>query len=1223
MARPAAVAVGGYFPTPEHLLEPIARAIRPVQVPERKQNFSVAPSFLGMVDPCAGKGEAIAGLRDLLVPGLEQHDSRCHVYGAELEETRHAACKERFGWNTDVRHGDALHLSFTVGQESGRAMGASLLFLNPPYDEVRGERVEAKFLERFTPCLVHGGILVLVIPESVLPAVSAHVAAHYEDVLVQRFPEADYAAYKQVVVYGRRGEGRGSGTLQVSGEIGSVEGRYELPVLKSYSAPFDEWQMHDCDVAALLRAHQPWHRTVRTGKLAPVHGVMPEGAPEDLLLRRYPVAMPPRPAHIASAIASGLFNGSRVTARGRPALLVKGVFDRELRPVEEKRNKDGDVVGEVQVEQPKLVVTALDLSAKRYVTLPAGTEASGRDLGDGFNVADLLEHYGASLMGVMRQMCPVLYDPGRDQVALVESPRKLYAAQRHAAGAIVKILHTQRQTWGEPILLGELGSGKTTVALVAARSFGAKRMLVLCPPHLLDNWRVEVALVFPDAEVRVVRTAEDLDEPWPDGFTVAILSREAAKLGHGWGSVRGACPRCGSEIGDVDFAKKRERCEHRVLVAEDAIARWCVDVAGPMLSVSRTPMLWQVAHGRVAGVRAQREVKAYALERFAPMVRDLLARGIDGEMRELALLALGAPADLIEKFVVAEVAAHEGSYGVYGTVARLLWMLPPGSDVQRRCFEHAVGKETEFWRRDHERQFAEKVAALSKGEPHESWGEGKLRWVSGTLMRDDVAAGSLRALEQLFDRACREGRWAQGEVCGEPLYFALPEPRRVSVARHIVRYHPRLFDFLVLDEGHEYSSDGSAQERAGHRLSGLGLPTILMTGSIMNGYAESLFANWWALSPDFRKEFARDDRGKFTDRFGYKKILSQDLDGEGKVVAYGSHTDRVTRTEKKIGHAPGVLPLFIMRHLLPQAVTLHKSDLALDLPRCTQERVEIPPSKAQKDAMERLLHALVAQIRQDMDDEEKAGKLFGQLAELPSYFDRAALGDYEIRYPESVGGGLVASEPRLDVAALPKEDWMLACVAEEKRRHRKAMVLSWHVALLPRLAKLLEQDGHRVAVLFADKVAPGKRQAWIDREVVRKGVDVLVTNPVAVQTGLNNLVVFCTQVWMENPACNPITFRQAVGRIDRIGQTRETSVLFPVYSHKLPAALYDLLSKKVAVSVATDGLDPESALAAAGLGGDEYLTGLSIGRELWKLVANDFSRPQGRRPARGMIGGSQ
>ena len=180
---------------------------------------------------------------------------------------------------------------------------------------------------------------------------------------------------------------------------------------------------------------------------------------------------------------------------------------------------------------------------------------------------------------------------------------------------------------------------------------------------------------------------------------------------------------------------------------------------------------------------------------------------------------------------------------------------------------------------------------------------------------------------------------------------------------------------------------------------------------------------------------------------------------------------------------------------------------------------------------------------------------------------------------------------------------MLDLLEKELAEGRNVMVFAWHVKLLPRFARIIsERIGEPVPVLYADKVGTAKRQDWIDKEVIKKKRRVLVTNPVAIQTGLNNLVHFATELWLENPACNPVIYRQAIGRVDRIGQKRDTRIHFPVYDGTLQVQLYDLLAKKVAVSVSTDGLDPESALQAAGVGEDEYLAGLSIGKQLWAML---------------------
>jgi SNF2 family DNA or RNA helicase len=379
----------------------------------------------------------------------------------------------------------------------------------------------------------------------------------------------------------------------------------------------------------------------------------------------------------------------------------------------------------------------------------------------------------------------------------------------------------------------------------------------------------------------------------------------------------------------------------------------------------------------------------------------------------------------------------------------------------------------------------------------------------------------------------------------------------------------------------------------------------------MNGYAESLFSNLWALSPAFREEFKRDERKTYTDRYGYRKKLVEDRDKQTKeVVTFGSHSDRTERTERILGDAPGVLPVVVLRHLLPIAVTLHKDDLALDLPPCHESRESIEPAGTLGQHYRHLQSKLVDCIKRDQFG-PLAGKLFGALLELPAYLDRASEdvgngqpGVYQISYPESAGGGVVAEVPLLPAGdMLPKEEWLLDTVARELAEGRRCMVFVWNVNLLPRLARLLEARlGEKVATLVPERVPTQKRQAWIDREVVAKKVRVMLVNSVTVQTGLNNLVWFATEVWYQNPACNPVVYRQAVGRVDRIGQTLPTRILFPVYLGTAQEQAHKLLMTKVGLSMALDGLDGEAALMAAGGGEWSAMAGLSVAKQLFDLV---------------------
>lgn len=1235
MARLESIAVGGHFKTPTHLLPRIAKLAAPYH----------GTGEITLLDPCAGEGEAILALCKSW--GMAKTPN---IYACEMEETRATAFKlkcsqEKWTLGRNLIHGDAFRVAFDKGYKEG----ASVLFLNPPYDLDRTYgRLEHKFLVRFTPALMLNGILVLVVPHYALTASAEYLASEYRNLHCFKFPDEDFSVYKQVVLFGQRSGSTAPDQELVKRITQWVADPQSLPELPNItSAPlceipssvshkdgFQEWVLRPADMTSLLAKVKPWTQSQRNGSSSSVSSVVPDLPLEEMLLRKYPLVVPPRPAHIAAGIASGIFNGSRVdpndSTLGLPPLLVKGVFNQEWRTVEEKTNKKGEVTSIVQVQQPQLVATVLDLSTYRYHTLTGSSEEPQVDK---LSVAGLLRHYGDSLMAVMETQCPVLYDPRKDgdKVPLPQTARNLFTAQSHATKAlIVKLggpnVPLRKRKGKGAILLGEIGSGKTTVASALAKAIGSKRPLVMCPPHLLDSWRDEVAAVLPEASYRVLETVSDLEAVSKDtreGMLVSIVSRETAKLSHSWIGVGPVCPKCGavSRVEREDQAKQRLRCS--------ALSR---DLSGPIaaLSLKLANQLVRYAPGDLTiqtllfNRWGRKRIRFYKQKKAPPFpgfnssyfdsVLDVLAETANPESFKAILWILYCLNDeeRIVRFVDRFSSSDDYRSQEFGR--GLLLLLKPSSQTQLALY--AKYKEANRSYYNSWNYLPDNIASAVQGDSHHKVAELQISWKDGVLVVDQKPHGIASAQEALRSLYQVSGIKLAEEPCGEMLYQAVPEPRRVALAQHITQRYPNTFDFLVLDEVHEYGNDNSAQSRSAHRLTNLKLPTLEMTGSIMNGYAESMFTNMWSISEDFRQEFQREDKIKFVERYGYRKRLVSDQDAEGEVVSFGSNSDKVTRSSRIIGNAPGVLPLFLLRHLLPHAVTLHKDDLALDLPICTQEKVLIQPTQEVLSRFEVLRQALVSRIKEDQFDPELAGKLFGQLAELPSFFDRTTAdtgnttsGDYSIRYPDSVGGEVIAQQAAFPASTVsPKEEWMLDRIEAELAEGRNVLVFSWHVALMPRLARLItERIGDKVPILHSDKVSTGKRQEWITKQVVNKGARILLANPVAVQTGLNNLVHFATEIWMENPACNPIVFRQAIGRIDRIGQKLATRIFCPLYAGTPQELLYDLLLQKVAISVSTDGLDPESALLAAGIGAEEFMSGLSIGKQIWALWSEGFT----------------
>ena len=1256
MARPESIALGGYYPTPRSVIPLISNLFEGVE-----------DGPYSYLDPCAGDGEAITDFvnaRQNQTPLARKNNT---LFAIELEATRHKVLVERAkedpfssSWRNPIRclHGDAFRAYWDTKMSYGHPAGrVSCLWLNPPYDldPVHG-RLEEKFLVRFSDALMGGGVLIYLIPYPSLKASAATLSSKFESLRCYRFPQGEFENFKQVALVGIRREiDLWSPDLALQEQIlswaenpGSLEDLPQdlsptmtIPHSGRYSEPLEGWALKSFDYAGLIKSIDPWGLTDRSGRTKRIPGILPEGSLEDLLVRTYPVAMPPRPAHIAAGIAAGVFNGARVypdnAKSSLPPILVKGVFDKEFRTIEEKLDKSGNVKGIVQVQQPKLVTTALDLVTNEYVTIKATADVTGTQDLKSLTMADLLVEYGRGLMEVMLRQCPVQHDPNRpeDHLQLPEVSRPLYYAQSHAAQAAVKLLGgigatKQARRYKSAFVLGEIGAGKSGTSLMVAKAIEAKRILILCPPHLLQSWRDQIQEVVPEYRVLTLNGISEVQEfaslksVTP---SIAILSRETAKLGHAYGSVA-RCGKCGAlPDPNIDHAKKRSRCKGQEIVTSTELGRALWDLALDLLHVfpSDTRVRQIVGKPKLVEASARwahnprpdqmwgRLVSRGTLDRVA----DLLYAKRSDFAREAAELIVAADPrfDLISTIVRKYYPTkQDGRDRDLTRVRNLLLMLPKSAELSRLIEELKAKDDPElpsYYARDEWPAFETKHESLwGTGEgqfyyqySHVTKKDGQILWGKNLVGNKEGAMMGLAMAAQFEFGLTRE--------CGEPLFQAIPEPRRYPLATYIAKSYPDLFDLLILDEAHEHSNDNAAQSMAAHRLTGLGIPTLALTGTVMNGYAESLFANMWALSEDFRQEFDRDDKVRFVDRFGYRKRLVEDKEAKPREVEYGSVTDRIEQSIRTIGDAPGVLPLFVLRYLLPISVTLHKSDLALDIPKCREEVNKITPESQLLDRYKTLESALMERIRRDRFDEELAGKLWGAMAELPSYLDLATedtgnteSGRYEIRYPTSVGGHLVASVPSFPKGWVsPKETWMLNRVEESLNEGRNVLVFGWHTVLLPRLSRLLEARlGEKIPILDPSKVPTKIRQDWIDREVIRKKRRVLVVNPVTVQTGLNNLVYFSEQNCHENSGSSPIFYRQAFGRVDRIGQKKETSIYFPVYGETTQQELHSLLLHKVAVSLSVDGMDSESALAAAGVGEDSWFSSFAVGRQLYELI---------------------
>ena len=211
---------------------------------------------------------------------------------------------------------------------------------------------------------------------------------------------------------------------------------------------------------------------------------------------------------------------------------------------------------------------------------------------------------------------PPLYRPSENGRGLPRLLRTPLGAQADAVRGAALSLEARRGT----TVVGEMGTGKTFIAAAAAHTAGFERVLVLCPPHLVNKWKREVEETVPFARASVVKSITDLERlrlSTGVGPLFAVMSRERAKLSYRWkpavverwAVAKGrlvrdeetgepvrvpTCPTCSAQVVDKDGVPLtwKELSRRRRTCARCGSGLWQADNSGPR----RYPLAEYVKH---------------------------------------------------------------------------------------------------------------------------------------------------------------------------------------------------------------------------------------------------------------------------------------------------------------------------------------------------------------------------------------------------------------------------------------------------------------------------------------------------------------------------------------------------------------------------------------------------------------------------------------------------
>ena len=181
---------------------------------------------------------------------------------------------------------------------------------------------------------------------------------------------------------------------------------------------------------------------------------------------------------------------------------------------------------------------------------------------------------------------------------------------------------------------------------------------------------------------------------------------------------------------------------------------------------------------------------------------------------------------------------------------------------------------------------------------------------------------------------------------------------------------------------------------------------------------------------------------------------------------------------------------------------------------------------------------------------------------------------------------LIGDEPSV------KEQALIDLCVKQKSQNRRVLVYSTLTDkrdTRQRLKEFLTREGIKAEILNSS-VSTQKREDWV-MDKVDRGIDVLITNPKLVETGLD-LLDFPSIVFMQ-VGYNVYTAMQAMRRSWRIGQTVPVEIFFICYKGTAQQSCLELMAKKIKVTQSTSGEMPNCGLEALNQDADNMETAIA------------------------------
>ena len=415
--------------------------------------------------------------------------------------------------------------------------------------------------------------------------------------------------------------------------------------------------------------------------------------------------------------------------------------------------------------------------------------------------------------------------------------------------------------------------------------------------------------------------------------------------------------------------------------------------------------------------------------------------------------------------------------------------------------------------------------------------------------------------------------------CGLPTKFVIHSRiNKLSLAQELRRLDKAsksnmFFDVFLMDEAHKMQDPNSLQSKTYRALVKHSYRVLLMTGTLSNGYASSIFH---ILYPAFPNEFKKLG-------FGYQNI-AQFIEFFGATM--DSRTTAGSRSSKKLTELPEI-NYRIFSIITTLGVTLTNEDLDLPMPGFSERQIIIEPEMEIANKIAIVKDRISAVSRSFDKIYRRWGsniwnyalnnlhktydyKIVGKNREYPNPFNRDEF--IYVPHEETISFSFNVDDDYVS----RKEQKLIDIINAEKSEDRRTLIFIDYAEannVAERLEKVLN-DNDITATALPSEVKSENIMSWINA----LQSDVAILPQRRSDTGLN-LVMFNTVVFYE--LSDQIrTVQQAKCRPWRpIGQSKDVRVFYLAYSGAQSSQLAMIGKKMVSTTVSSGKKILEDGLA--------------------------------------------